>query len=66
MSLHNKFCKVSFPKDEDMDRAFDVLIYESDNGFSSAGENSLIISQEQCKKLEELQEKGELSYSHLN
>lgn len=66
MYTHDRYCTISFPTEEDMDKAFDVLIYQSDKGFSSAGENALTIDAEQCQQLEKLQAQGELSYSHLD
>ena len=63
---NKRYCKVSFPTDDDMGKAFEELIYNSDHGFTGLSEDSIIINRVQCNQLENLQSKGTLSFNHLD
>jgi hypothetical protein len=55
-------CVVSFPTNDDMDRAIGVLTYESDDGFTGIDERTIEISTEQCQMLKS---KGDITYNHI-
>jgi two-component SAPR family response regulator len=44
---------VAFNTDDDMDKAFYELVHNIKGGFTGVNENSIIITKEQCDKLNE-------------
>lgn len=63
---NKRYCKVSFPTKEDMGKAFEELIYNSEHGFTGLSKTSIIINRIQCEQLDHLQSKGILAFSHLD
>jgi hypothetical protein len=61
-----KYCTVRFPTDEDMDRAFDTIIHDSENGFTGVDDNTIIINTDQCNMLEELMKNKQLNFVHVH
>lgn len=66
---HNNenYCTVKFPTDADMNKAFDMIIHgNSRDGFTGVNDNTIIVSLDICKKLEEMVGRKELNYDHVN
>ena len=55
-------CVIRFPTNDDMDKAFEQLIYNSKEGFTGIDENTIAISPEQC---DELKNSGNIKYEHV-
>jgi hypothetical protein len=53
-------CILSFENEEDMDRAFEQLIYKINGDFAGVSENSIMVSKEIC----EILEKNNVKYKH--
>jgi hypothetical protein len=49
-----------------MNKAFDMIIHDSSNdGFTGVNTHTIIVSQNLCKKLEDMVNKNELNYEHV-
>lgn len=54
-------CVISFESDEDMNKAFEEIIYKINGKFVGVDENSILVSKEICESLEE----NNIKYKHI-
>jgi len=60
---NNSGCEVSFPNEHEFAKALEYLLYRSSEGYSGVGENTIIVSKNQCEELEKIEG---LKFIHKN
>jgi hypothetical protein len=55
-------CVITFESDDDMDKAIEVITYNSDYGFTGIGEHTIEVNKQQCQMLKDT---NNINYTHI-